>query len=340
MPEVSVVIPSYNHSAYIGEAVESVLGQTLSDMELVVVDDGSTDSSLEVLASYSDSRLRIVTQENRGAHAAINRGLSEASGEYLAILNSDDAYHPRRLETLVGALRQDSRLGLVGSHIQIVDSLGKPMGVKHGYADCEPWLLEAPERSFRAGSSLRDALLTENFLATTSNYVFTRPAFERAGQFLPLRYTHDWDFALRLVRFSGIALISEPLVRYRIHPSNTIRENRAAMVFEICWILAVHLPPRLSDRAWPGETTAEDRVDQLLHSIYTYGMERVLSVLLLQRLHEDRALALRLLDPQDPQRLKYLEYIRTHLNQPDGGTVVPQAGQLQAWKTRLRRMLQ
>jgi glycosyltransferase involved in cell wall biosynthesis len=234
LPEISVVIPSYNHAAYIAEAVNSVLFQTLSDLELIVVDDGSTDASLDVLAKFSDPRFRIITQSNQGAHAAINRGLHAASGEYLAILNSDDAYHPQRLEKTVGALKANSQLGLVGSYIQIVDSQGKALGIKHGYQDCPPWSLEFAERSFRAGDNLRATLLTENYLATTSNFVFSRAWHERVGEFRPLRYTHDWDFALRLTRIAQLKLLAEPLVRYRIHAANTIRENRAAMVFEIC----------------------------------------------------------------------------------------------------------
>ena len=100
MPLVSVVIPSFNHARFIGSAVRSVLGQSLSDLELIVVDDGSTDNSLEILGGFSDPRLKVYPQANAGAHAAINRGLELASGVYLSILNSDDLYHRERLENL------------------------------------------------------------------------------------------------------------------------------------------------------------------------------------------------------------------------------------------------
>ena len=186
MAEVSVVIPSYNHAAYIREAVESVLSQSLADLELIVVDDGSQDDSLDILAGISDRRLRLYQQANQGAHAAINRGLHLASGDYLAVLNSDDAYHPQRLEKLVGLLKADPEISLAGSHIQLVDQAGRPLGVKHGYLDCEPWLLDDPQRSFRAGDDLRAALLTENYFATTSNFVFARGWFERLGDFRPI----------------------------------------------------------------------------------------------------------------------------------------------------------
>ncbi len=103
MPEISVVIPSYNHSSYIDKAVASVLNQTFDDLELIIVDDGSTDNTLEVLEAYSDPRLKIFSQENQGAHAAINRALELAEGKLLAVLNSDDFYHPERLEKAVAA---------------------------------------------------------------------------------------------------------------------------------------------------------------------------------------------------------------------------------------------
>jgi GT2 family glycosyltransferase len=310
MAEVSVVIPSYNHAAYIHEAVESVLSQSLFDLELIVVDDGSRDQTLEILAGFSDPRLHIYQQPNQGAHAAINRGLHLATGNYLAILNSDDVFHPQRLEKLVNLLKAEPAIGLAGSHIQLIDQLGQPLGIKHGYLDCEPWLLDDPGRSFRSGQDLRAALLTENYFATTSNFVFLRRCFERLGDFLPLRFTHDWDYALRLADQAKVALIPEPLMRYRVHSANTIRQDQSAMLFEICWILAVHLPDYGLDQPIAGQPLLDKRIDLLLHSIYTAGCERVLSIMLLQKLHDHPDQALQLLDPGDLARQKYLEYIQ------------------------------
>jgi glycosyltransferase involved in cell wall biosynthesis len=342
MPKISVVIPSYNHAAFITEAVNSVLNQSEPDLELIVVDDGSTDRSLSVLSGFSDSRLRVFSQTNQGAHAAINRGLREASGNYLAILNSDDAYHPNRLEKMVRLLKANPLVGLAGSYIEIMDVQGKGSGVKHGYEDCPPWILDHAERSFRAGGDLRAALLTENYLATTSNYVFPRPWYERVGGFRPLRYTHDWDFALRMARVAQLALLPEPLVRYRVHPANTIRENQAAMIFEICWILAVHLPNHVSDPSFLNEIPLEDRIGRLLHSIYTYRVDRVLNVMLIQRLHEDDEQALSLLKTDNPVRRKYLEFISDKLAEGEGATSqdAAQIGGGQAfWKTNIKRFL-
>ena len=312
MPEISVIIPSYNHAAYIGHAVESVFSQSHTDFELIVVDDGSTDNSLEVLSGFNDPRLRVLTQPNQGAHAAINRGLRAATGEYLAILNSDDLYHPLRLAKMLEVLKADRQVGLMGSYIDIIDQNGKSLGIKHGYADSSPWLLEVPEHSFRAGNDLHKALLTENYWSTTSNFVFPRRWFEAVGEFRPLCYAHDWDFALRTARVARMVLLPKVLMCYRIHETNTIRKDRAAMIFEICWCLAVHLPQHLADPEFTDLRTAPI-VDELLYSIYTFGLERVLNVMLLQRLAENLQLALELLDPGNPVRASYLAFIQREL---------------------------
>jgi GT2 family glycosyltransferase len=334
-PTVSVVIPSYNHAAYIRQAVDSVLSQSLADLELIVIDDGSQDQSLEILAGFTDRRLRLFQQANQGAHAAINRGLSAASGNYLAILNSDDAYHPQRLEKLVSLLKARPEVGLAGSYIQLINQQSRPIGVKHGFQDLEPWPLEHPERSFRAGDDLRAALLTENYFATTSNFVFSRAWYERTGEFRPLRFTHDWDYALRLGAQAELALSPEPLVCYRVHATNTIRQDQAAMYFEICWILAVHLPAYGLDLPGSGEPSLEKRVDQLMHSIYTAQCERVLSLMLLQRLHENLDQALQLLEPGDPVRRIYIEYIQERLSASPQVASAPPANALGRLRSKL-----
>ena len=312
MPAVSVVIPSYNHAAWVGDAVGSVLAQTLADLQVIVVDDGSTDDSREVLAAITDPRLTVVAQANQGAHAALNAGIDRATAPMIAILNSDDAYAPDRLARCLAALTP--AVSLVGSWIEIVNGAGTTVGVKHGYRDCEPWLLAHPERSFRAGSDLRRALLAEHYLATTSNFVFRRADWVAVGGFRPLRYAHDWDFALRLAAFGPPHLVEAPLLRYRVHERNTIREDRAAMVFEICWCLAVHLPQHVT-APWFGGATAE-RIEQLANSIYTYGCDAVLSTMLAYNLAGDAPLALALLDPGDARRRPLLDAIRERLADP------------------------
>jgi glycosyltransferase involved in cell wall biosynthesis len=312
LAEVSVIIPSYNHARYIASAVESVLKQTWEDFELIIIDDGSQDQSLEILNQFTDSRIHILKQENQGAHAAINRGLQESSGRFLAILNSDDQYHPERLSKTIDIFTKYPQTGLVGSFLEIINQDDVVVGTKHGYMDCNPWLLENPYQSFRAGKDLSLALLTENYLSTTSNFVFTRQCLDVIGKFNPLRYTHDWDFALRVSNQFPIHLVEEPLVRYRIHPGNTIRENHAAMVFEICWILAMHLPGFYKSGKFSQERY-EIRASQLLHSIYTFQCDKVLSVMLLLQLDQNNDHALSLLNPTNPERHSFIRYIQNNI---------------------------
>ncbi len=310
MPKVSVVIPSYNHAQFIGEAVESVLGQTESDLELIVVDDGSTDETLSILGRFSDPRLHVIPREHQGAHAALNYGLRVAKGHFLAILNSDDAYHPHRLAKLLSVLESEEDIGLIGSFIEVIDEKGQCVGIKHAYRDLEPWELPNANRGFRATDDARGVLLTENFYATTSNFVFRRSLYERIGEFRPLRYTHDWDFLLRSAQVSRLEMFPEPLLRYRVHSRNTIRENFVEMVFEICWCLAVHLPQHMMDTQWFDLEPPARRVEKLLHSIYTFQCDPLLAVMLLRWLQGGTDWALRLLDPDNPERRVYLDFIR------------------------------
>ncbi|MGB9618890.1 MAG: glycosyltransferase family 2 protein [Armatimonadota bacterium] len=313
MPRVSVVIPSYNHARFIGEAVESVLGQSESDLELIVVDDGSTDETPFILERFSDPRLRVILRDHAGAHAAINYGLRVSKGDYLAILNSDDVYHPRRLEKLLAILEKEKEIGLIGSFITVIDESGQYLGTKHAYKDLEPWELPDASRGFRATDDARGVLLTENFYATTSNFLFRRALYEQVGEFRPLRYTHDWDFLLRSAQVARLEMFPEPLLLYRLHKKNTIREDVVGMVFEICWCLAVHLPQHIMDAGWFDQELPARRVERLLHSIYTFQCDLILVVMLLRWLQGGMDWALRLLDPDDPERRVYLDFITARI---------------------------
>src|ERR1700752_2855242 len=125
---VSVIIPLYNHASYIAQAVASVQQQGDIVGELIVIDDGPKDNSAAVMQelAQSDPRISFVTQPNQGAHATINRGLGAATGEYLAILNSDDAFEPGRLDALARALDLDEGSAIACSSIGFMDGKGHP----------------------------------------------------------------------------------------------------------------------------------------------------------------------------------------------------------------------
>ncbi len=167
-----------------------------------------------------------------------------------------------------------------------------------------------PELSFRSSKDLIDTIHTENYLASSSNFFFSRSWLEKVGEFRPLQFTHDWDFALRMVRFAELALINKPLLSYRVHSENTIRSDHFTMIFEICWILAVHMPDFVMDASFFEKAAPEIRIEQLLHSIYTYNCDRVLNVMLLLNLHRNPEHAMRLLEPSNPEREMFISYIQ------------------------------
>ena len=238
---LSIIIPSYNHEQYIGEAIQSVISQKYQNWELIIVDDGSKDHSVEIIKEFDDSRISLILQENQGAHNAINRGLREAKGEYLAILNSDDVYEADRFSIMISEMEKDSELGFVCSYIRVIDSKGKDLGVKQGWKNMEPWLVPHKELSFAATEDFKLNLIMSNFTSTTSNFLFTRALYEKVGGMRNLRFAHDWDFALRAAEVTKCKMIEKPLLKYRIHDSNTISSDRKWMLFEIAWMWAANL---------------------------------------------------------------------------------------------------
>ncbi|MET3648615.1 glycosyltransferase family 2 protein [Phyllobacterium ifriqiyense] len=276
MTLVSVIIPSYNHAIYISTAVESVLTQSETDLELIVVDDGSKDDSVEFLRSISDSRFKLFEQENAGAHNAINRGLSVAKGDYVAILNSDDVFHPDRIGRCIQECR-DTGADLVSTWIEVIDSQGKTLGVKEGWRNMLPWQIPDYETSFASVDDFELNLLVSNFVSTTSNILMTRKLLNEVGAMRNLRFAHDWDFLLRASSKFKCSLLEEPLLQYRVHGSNTISSNRRWMLFEICWVLATGMRRIESNRLYQSPKPADWSREawQLHNSINLQGNDKV-----------------------------------------------------------------
>jgi glycosyltransferase involved in cell wall biosynthesis len=221
---LSVVVPSFNHERWVGSAVASAREQTLSADEIVVVDDGSTDGSRDVLAGLSGGRVRLVLQENRGAHHALNRAIMLARGEWIAILNSDDLFDPERLEHAWGVARATGA-GLLCGAVRLIDAAGAAPDPGH---EIVRWYAEA-RAAARSMRPLRAALTTHNVAVTTSNFFMHRELWRRVGGFRAWRYVHDWDFLLRAAALCPRRLVYEDAlcdVRYRVHEGNTISESR------------------------------------------------------------------------------------------------------------------
>jgi len=220
---ISAVIPAYNHERWVRQAVESVRAQSLPAGELVVVDDGSSDGTRTVLDQLRFPGMRVITQENRGAHVAINRAVALSTGDYVAILNSDDEFTEERLEHAWGVARATGAALVIGS-VRFIDAEGDPLAEDH---DSSRWYREARAEPARS-RSLAKALLRHNFAVTTSNFFFHRELWRRLGGFAAYRYVHDYDFLLRALELCADRVVyAEALegVCYRVHGNNTILED-------------------------------------------------------------------------------------------------------------------
>ena len=286
-PRVSVVIPSYNHGSFVEAAARSVL-DSWDDLELVVVDDGSTDDSRERLQAMGDGRLRLFLQENQGAHAALSRGIDQSRGEFVFILNSDDVFHPRRIERVLEVFVGHPSAALVCSWLEIIDASDAPLGVKKAWQNLPPWPPPQPGPGLAETGDPLLAMLTQNFVSTTSNVAFRRQRWlERELHFAPLRYTHDWDFILACCDAPGdLRVIDDPLVRYRVHGQNTIAEGRdegeERMHFEILWTLARHAHRILTAYSQQGFDFADLR-QRLWRSVPDFGQTGLFAQLLTLR---------------------------------------------------------
>lgn len=219
-PQVSVVIPSYNHARYLPACIQSVLSQRDVSLELVIVDDGSKDDSWLIIqqAAALDDRIRPFRQHNQGAHAAINAGLAQCRGDFLAILNSDDLFHADRLATLL-QLAEQQGLDFISTGLRLIDAQSNVL-TQH------PWQLEYERMEYAAQQhGVWAALLERNVTVSTSNFFMRRALFETLGPIRPLRYTMDWDYALRACCINPDKFAWRydlQLLDYRLHGSNTI----------------------------------------------------------------------------------------------------------------------
>lgn len=222
MRRVSVVIPSYNHARFVAEAIESVAAQRDAEIELVVVDDGSTDDSARIAARALESasatlaRAVLLEQRNEGTHAAIARGIANTSGEIVTILNSDDRFHPDRLARILAEAPPQGDF-LAFSMVELIDAAGAPMPPQSETARGYRHALYEASRCPTVGF----AILRNNIAVTTGNLVFTRTLYEKIGGFRPYRLAHDWDFLLQALVHVEPIFVPEPLLDYRTHGSNT-----------------------------------------------------------------------------------------------------------------------
>lgn len=240
---ITAVIPVYNHERYLADAIHSCL--LCSEIsEILIADDGSTDKSRDVISFFAGKfpgLIRDLTDSpprNIGAHNRINSLCREAKNEWIAVLNSDDRFQAGRFRNLREFVRYTGA-DLVFGNCSIIGPENELLGYKYALYSPE----YALPRELEVGAIVEKqqwllALLNQNFVATTSNMVFTVELFEELGGFRPYRYIHDWDFMLRAAAENTVAYNPNMWTDYRIHPSNTISESSYRVRAEVKSMMA------------------------------------------------------------------------------------------------------
>ena len=215
-PTVSVVMPVYNARRYLAEAVDSVLAQTLTDFELIAVDDGSTDDSLQVLREYEarDARVRVITRVNTGIVGALNDGLVAARGHFIARMDSDDLCLPERFEKQVAFLRAHPDHVLVGSQVLLIDPEGAAL---------------CPKRDSEYTHERIDwAHLHHRWPMVHPSVMMRREAVAAVGGYRDkYQWLEDLDLFLRLAEIGKLAALPDVLLRYRLHTGSVCHTREA-----------------------------------------------------------------------------------------------------------------
>jgi glycosyltransferase involved in cell wall biosynthesis len=209
-PSVSIVVPVYNGAAYLGETLDSLLAQSFGDFELLVIDDGSTDASSEVVRSRKDERIRLIRKENGGLCHALNRGIEEARAPYIARNDQDDISFPHRLERQMQVMKEHSEaMGMFAYNTKF--------GARHRWSNSD-------KLTMASGRVREYAPIEDGSLLGSTMFVRTE-ALRAIHGFRQSYYpVDDWDLECRLAQEGTLLVLQEPLVAYRFQTSaNTYR---------------------------------------------------------------------------------------------------------------------
>ena len=209
-PKVDIIIPAYNQGDYLKESVESALAQTWENLEIIIVDDGSTDDTAKVGRSFADPRVTYIYHDNKGLSGARNTGLGHSTGEYVSFLDSDDLFFPTKIQNLLSLFDQNPEIGLAAGDSTLIDDHGQPIGKTYG--DGLPnnptgWL---QGNRFHVGA----VLVKKEWLDKVE-------PFDES-----LRACEDWDMWLRLsIAGCKMAWLPEMVSMYRVHGQQMTRET-------------------------------------------------------------------------------------------------------------------
>jgi glycosyltransferase involved in cell wall biosynthesis len=246
---VSVVIPAFNGAAYIGETIGSILAQTYRPLEVLVVDDGSTDCTAEIVQRFGEP-VRYLRQENAGTAAARNRAVAESRGEFIALLDQDDLWVPSKLARQIPRFAEDARIGLVFAGIEFFDSKSNKITA-----------------TYFPGDELDLCDLLGHVVLPVQTILFRRSALEKIGPFdTTLGGTDDWDIGIRMAAEFRMVGVNEILGRVRLHETQQGR-NTDRMFHNAMRVLDKHANIRRGDR----DTTAAIRKGRAELCEHQYG---------------------------------------------------------------------
>ncbi|MFZ4639298.1 MAG: glycosyltransferase family 2 protein [Nodosilinea sp.] len=228
MPLVSVIIPNYNHARFLKERIDSIINQTFSDFELILLDDASTDDSKTILESYRDNsklaKLIINSQNSGNTFRQWDLGIKTAQGEYILLAESDDVAHPQLLEKLVEKFREDPQLVLAYTQSNRMNAEGELTG---------SWLTHTKDLEFSEKwendyindglSEIKSSLIFKNTIPNASAVLFKKEAyFQCGGVDLEVLKCGDWFLWIKLLLTGKIAFIATPLNNFRYHSGSVI----------------------------------------------------------------------------------------------------------------------
>ena len=209
MSKVSVIIPTYNRESFISEAIQSVLDQTYKDFEIIVVNDGSIDNTIEVLERFKN-KIKVINQSNSERAVSRNNGVKNSSGEYIALLDSDDLWIEDKLQKQVEVLDKMKDIILTYGQSYRINEKGKKIKI-------------AKRQTKGFSGNVFENLLYRNFIVSATPMI-RREYFEQTSGFQTKYIPYeDWEFWIRFSLFGKFYFLDEPLAYYRIHPEQSVK---------------------------------------------------------------------------------------------------------------------
>lgn len=213
-PKVSVVLAVYNHEKFVGKTIESVIGQTYQDWELIIIDDCSKDGSADVAGKYQDDRIHFYQAErNRGAILTFNELLKKAQGEYIAFIGSDDIWHRDKLQEQIEFLEQHEKEAVCFTWAEFIDEEDRPYSSLQKECDCDTHIFMHENRT--QGQCLRYFFDHDNYFCHPSAVIRSSVVKEIGGFDPKFRQLHDYDYWVRVLQKYPVHIIQKELVQYR-----------------------------------------------------------------------------------------------------------------------------